>query len=195
VDVGACEHCGSIEELDSAHVSGRSRLEIIDIILGSAAHNNRVIKWDLDRFEQKFRSEHMPLEKAVLILCRKCHRKYDTSAMSLPPQSDSACPTVGRSSILPITFDPQGVTAFKRAFLVSKAATISIVYADGRTEKRHWNASKISWSSNILRNLRSRPYLRQGEWQSNGIVTVHVNVKTNKQTKVPRDTTPPFHES
>jgi hypothetical protein len=34
-EIGACEHCGSGENLESVHVLGRDRTEIIDLLLGT----------------------------------------------------------------------------------------------------------------------------------------------------------------
>ena len=180
VAVGACEHCGSKEELESAHVHGRDRTEIIDLILGNEVQDNLVIRLDLDRFEQEFRSAHEPFENVFLILCRNCHRKYDFYAASSVPQAGGASrPDAPHNDVLPISFDPHGAVACKQALLIEKVAEISVVYADGRTEVRHWDASRFSDDSNLIGNIRSRPDLRQGIWQSRGIVKVHVRVKTN----------------
>ena len=188
-EVGACEHCGSTEKLEAAHVRGRDRTEIIDILLGDAALDNRVIRIDLVRFEERFWSEHEPFEKAFLILCWNCHQKYDSSAIPPAPpithegEPDVALrPTAAHSDLLPISLDPPGAVAFKEALLQTRAVEIFVVYADGRTEERPWNASKFSETSNLFRNLRSRSYLRQGEWQSRGIVKVHCRVITNNES-------------
>src|SRR2546425_7263804 len=71
--VGACEHCGSSEKLESAHVHGRDRTDIIDLLLGTTDWDAEVIV-DLQQFEAAFRAEHDPIEKAVLILCEGCHQ-------------------------------------------------------------------------------------------------------------------------
>jgi hypothetical protein len=184
--VGGCEHCGSTKDLQSAHLRGRARKEIINSLLGDAAMADRVIRIDLNRFKRDFRAEHEPFEKAFLILCQDCHRKYDSFATSPAPPiarggkpDDASRPTAAHSDILPITLDPPGAVAFKHALLIAKEAEMSFVYADGRIEVHHWDASKFSETSNLFGNLRSRPELRQGEWQSRGIVKVHVRIITN----------------
>jgi len=78
------------------------------------------------------------------------------------------------SDILPITLDPSPVSAFKERLLERRAAEMIIYYSDGRSESRIWDASRFSEKSNVFGNLGSRPEFRQGEWQSRGIVTVHV---------------------
>jgi hypothetical protein len=65
---------------------------------------------------------------------------------------------------------------FKKALLEKKVAHMSIQYADGRIEKKVWNARKIKQSSSIIGNLRSRPEFRQGKWKKAGIVKLVVTV-------------------
>lgn len=65
---------------------------------------------------------------------------------------------------------------FKEELLRRRQAWIHVEYADGRTEKRLWNADRISASSNVLGNLRSRPEFRAGVWQGRGIKRVVVTL-------------------
>jgi hypothetical protein len=184
-EIGACEHCGSGDNLESAHVHGKDRTEIIDMLLGTSSPRDAV-SVDLGQFEEAFKSEHKPLEKAILVLCRDCHREYDSRAIQPNATAYSGrmadaetATSVSRpptSGILPIALDPSPVSVFKDRLLNRKAAEIVISYADGRTERRPWDASKFSESSNVLGNLRSRPEFRQGEWQSRGIVKVQARV-------------------
>lgn len=184
-EVGACEHCGSSEHLESAHVRGRDRTEIIELLLGGAGEDDAVAV-DLEQFEEAFRGEHEPFEKAILVLCQACHRKYDSAgARQQAPVSDAAsvsriaapaAPRSTSSGILPITLDPPQVGEFKEQLLVRKVAKITTFYEDGRTEERPWIASRFTEASDVFGNLRSRPEFRQGEWQSRGIVKVHVRV-------------------
>ncbi len=184
-EVGACEHCGVGEKLESAHVRGRDRTEIINSLLGTAEPADTV-RVDLVQFEKAFKSEHEPVEKAILILCRDCHWRYDSNILHQPasPQAThviSAADVMSASQatpegILPITLDPPRASDFKDELLKCGGAEITIHYSDGRTETRRWNASRFSESSNVFGNLRSRPEFRQGEWQSRGIVKVHVRV-------------------
>ena len=88
-EVSACEHCGTKDNLESAHVHGRDRNEIIDLVLDENTHNG-IATVDIGMFEERFKEEHHPLEKSILILCRSCHKKYDSKepqAVSLPQES------------------------------------------------------------------------------------------------------------
>lgn len=183
--VGACEYCGDGTELQSAHVRGRDRSQIIDLLL-SAISEEHLVSVDLEQFERSFRSEHYPVEKAILILCRKCHIKYDSvDTSNSPPTQDTAkvakhfgdTTTIDfQEGILPITLEPSQLVEFKRELLTCRRAGISVFYSDGRVEHRIWDASKFSESSNVMQNLRSRPELRQGVWRKSGIVKVHVRI-------------------
>lgn len=181
--VGACEHCGAAEELESAHVKGRDRNQIIDLLL-STVSTGSVVTVELRQFEENFRLEHDPVEKAMLILCRQCHKKYDTATL---PNVPDPVPIVGEragavpviespDSILPITLEPSQSVEFKRKLLACRRAQITTFYNDGRIEHRPWDASKFSGTSSVMGNLRSRSEFRQGAWQRSGIVKVHVSV-------------------
>ena len=74
VTLANCQHCGASENLEAAHVRGRDRNQIIDLVLEKFTHND-IITIDLGEFEKVFRAEHSPLEKSFLILCRSCHKK------------------------------------------------------------------------------------------------------------------------
>ena len=86
----------------------------------------------------------------------------------------------GRASthdaVLPISLDPSPAQVFKEALLRTKQAWIVIAYEDGREEVRLWDADRISSSSNIIGNLRSRSTFRAGAWQQNGITSVRVSI-------------------
>ena len=73
---------------------------------------------------------------------------------------------------LEIKLIPASPDQFKTLLLQKKHATITVYYADGRVDKRSWDANKLTESSNIMGNLRSRPDFRNGEWQKLGIVKV-----------------------
>lgn len=183
--VSACEHCGSKENLESAHVHGRDRNEIIDIVLNENTHNG-IATVDIGMFEDRFKEEHHPLEKSILILCRSCHKKYDsktpqpisTHQATIVPQDQSTV-SVNNEGYLPIILEPSDPDIFKQELLLTKQAEIETTYSDGRVEKKPWNATKFSISSNVFGNLRSRPEYRSGNWQSRGIIKVHVKVVKN----------------
>jgi hypothetical protein len=180
--IGSCEHCGATSELESAHVRGRDRNEIIDLVLAPYTLEG-VAEVDLVAFEEAFKAEHDPLEKSILILCRSCHRTYDSpiSDAARPPQksvhSPASLPSQNTDGMLPISFEPSDPAEFKRFLLLRKKAQIVTYYENGVVEKREWNARRFSASSNVRGNLRSRPEFRPGEWQRRGIVKVHVCVE------------------
>lgn len=74
--------------------------------------------------------------------------------------------------VLIIELKPAEQSDFKALLLKKKRANIITYYADGRVEKRIWDAGNMSESSGVLNNLRSRPEFRNGEWQKRGITKV-----------------------
>ena len=178
-EISACEHCGLKENLESAHVHGRDRNEIIDLVLSEYTYNG-VATLDISKFEQRFKEEHLPLEKSILILCRSCHKKYDSKAPKESTESVSQQPILENDEgYLPITLEPSDPDVFKQELLLTKQAIIETYYSDSRVERKTWNASRFSISSNVFGNLRSRPEYRAGSWQSKGIIKVHVKVVKN----------------
>ncbi len=182
--VGACEHCGSNKNLESAHIHGRDRTNIIDLLLGTSEPDGAV-SVDLGAFKEKFRAEHKPFEKSMLILCKVCHGKYDSGPVTrrrpigdrvMASHVGAAASASGGANLLPITLDPSEVNDFKSRLLDRKSAEIAVLYGDGLTETRRWNVSRFSKTSDVFRNLRSRHEFRQGKWQGLGIVKVHVRV-------------------
>ena len=94
-----------------------------------------------------------------------------------PAISRSARQTTGRGAALAITLDPPSPDAFKAALLRTRKAWIEITYQDGSKKVRPWNAYRISSSSNIIGNLRSRPEFRADAWRRNGIASVQVSIE------------------
>lgn len=184
-EISACEHCGSKDNLESAHVHGRDRNEIIDLVLGENTYDG-IVTVDIVKFEERFKEEHQPLEKAILILCRSCHKQYDSKTpqvMSVTQESNesvSKLPAVViEEGYLPITLEPSDPVVFKRELLLARHAIIETYYSDSKVERKPWNASRFSASSNVFGNLRSRPEYRSGKWQDKGIVKVHVKISKN----------------
>jgi hypothetical protein len=141
-----------------------------------------VVTVDLKQFKTDFQREHDPVEKAILILCRECHAKYDSGSRRLPFSAtdglgaDTIAVRESTADMLPITLEPPQPAEFKRQLLTHRRAEIATYYRDGRIKHRSWDASRFSESSNVMGNLRSRPEFRQGMWQGAGIVKVHVCV-------------------
>lgn len=180
--IGACERCGADGDLDAAHVHGRDRTDIINLLLGTSEIGTPVEK-DLKEFEHAFRREHEPVEKAILVLCKSCHRKYDAAAnrsgANHPARVRAAAPgprVYSSSDFLPISLDPPRPKDFKTQLLERRKAVIEVLYEDGTVDRRPWNALRFHETSNVFGNLRSRPEFRQGAWQSNGIVKLNVRV-------------------
>ncbi len=176
-ETAACQQCGSTNALESAHVKGRDRNQIIDQILADNSSKN-VVTVMLDWFEEKFREAHDPIDETILILCRSCHTNYD-SAPSIAKQSipEPVIEKKYQNHLLPITLDPSNPDIFKSELLISKRAEIQINYADGRTEYKPWDASRFKTTSNVFGNLRSRTQFRSGVWKGHNIDSVHVRVE------------------
>jgi hypothetical protein len=147
--IGACEHCGAGGELDAAHVHGRDRTEIINILLGASAPEG-LVDVDLKEFEQRFKREHDPVEKAILVLCTSCHRKYD----ALPTEVTKAKLTTASATerahsaslshdVLPISLYPCQPDDFKAKLLERRVAIVEVLYADGSVDRKPWNASRL----------------------------------------------------
>lgn len=179
--VGACEHCNTTVSLDSAHVKGKDRNDIIDLVLSEYVTDVGV-EVDLFAFEEKFKAEHYPLEKSFLILCRPCHRAYDGNQtqnarhVRPDPTRVEASDDVFQGNVLPIVLEPSDPVIFKSQLLVSRRAIINIHYENGSSEEQVWNAQQFSVTSNVIGNLRSRLQFRQGEWQRKRIERLVVKV-------------------
>lgn len=177
-EVGSCQFCGTLEgPFDAAHIAGRKRTTILHELLGST-ESSEIVHVDLRAFEAAFRSEHSPVEKSLLVLCRECHAAYDRPN-STPDNDDEPVlekPSSIRPGILPITLEPRGTAEFRSELLRTRRAIMRVTHDDGRTVERSWNARKLVETSNVLGNLRSRPEFRQGAWRESGIVSLHVRV-------------------
>ena len=66
---------------------------------------------------------------------------------------------------------------FLAALLRTKEAWLEVSYNDGRKEVRRWDAPRMSPSSNVINNLRSRPEFRAGNWQNKGIASLRVSIE------------------
>ena len=182
IRIANCNHCGLSNDLQSAHVRGRERNQIIDTLLNQFTHNN-VVTIDLALFEQLFDAEHLPIEKTILILCRDCHSKYDSVVIDSAPFTVNGTVAALTEPLstnswaqLPISFVPSDPVTFKADLLRKRKAQIKIRYVNGQEQIKTWNVSRFSASSNLVGNLRSRPEFRYGKWQQLGIVSVVVEI-------------------
>jgi protein-arginine kinase activator protein McsA len=83
VKIGRCEYCNTSDgQLDSAHLHGKERKEIIKKILSNYTKGS-VIKINLNDFKVKFIQAHTPIEETIKILCKGCHTKYDNKEESI----------------------------------------------------------------------------------------------------------------
>jgi hypothetical protein len=78
--------------------------------------------------------------------------------------------------VLPIELFPSDQDAFKKAMRQSEKARISVIYSDGSIKTKTWKVSRMSETSNVIGNLRSRKAFRSGTWQNSGIVRIEVHV-------------------
>ena len=165
-------------------VDDRDRLDRIDEFLRTSQYWERVADLgDLQRYcEAQYR--------AIDALCR-VNRKYLSSL--LPPVEETgeesemdpalATPTQhGEEGGLPIVLEPSPTSAFKAALLHQGHAWIVEIYRDGRREIRRWNAARMSESSGILGNLRSRPRYRKGAWEPLGLKSLSVSIRNPRST-------------
>ena len=98
-------------------------------------------------------------------------------AREAPTNQKRTRQTTPQDAPLPIALNPSPARVFKDALLRTKQAWIVETYMDGNEKARLWNAERITQSSDIIGNLRSRPEFRPGAWQRNGIVSVLVSIE------------------
>lgn len=160
------------------------QLERIDGFLRTSLYWERVADFgDLQRYcEAQYR--------ATDALCR-VNRKYLASLrppveeVGEEPESNGA-PTArterAGADALPIVLEPSPASAFRTALLRQGHAWIVEIYRDGRREIRRWNAGRMSESSGILGNLRSRPRYRKGAWEPLGLKSLIVSMRNPRAT-------------
>ena len=78
---------------------------------------------------------------------------------------------------LPTVLDPSPEATFTTALLRQGNAWIVEIYRDGRREIRRWNAARLSESSRIFGNLRTRPRYRKGTWEQLGLKSLIVSIR------------------
>lgn len=80
-----------------------------------------------------------------------------------------------RRETLPIQLEPAG-RAFQERLVAGGEAWLTTYYDDGREEVQRWDASRMSPTSNVIANLRSRPNHRNPRWKDLGITRVRVTI-------------------
>lgn len=183
--IGKCQYCGSTNNLHAAHIHGFDRILLIIEALGDSLKGKIITSVDLDEFEKRFCKLHSNPEEIFLILCRKCHKIYDSKTseseinngiISSTEIKNQLTNTYDFNSVLPIKLFPSDVDEFKRQFLLYKKAIITILYNDGSREEKIWKVSRFSETSNVIGNLRSRPEFRQSNWQDANIKGIQVKI-------------------
>ena len=160
------------------------RLERIEEFLRASQYWDRVVDLgDLQRYcEAQYR--------AIDALCR-VNRKYLASLLPPVEETDgepevSGTPTAATAQVgaeaLPIVLDPSPESTFRTALLRQRHAWIVEIYRDGRREIRRWNAARMSESSGILGNLRTRPRYRKGAWEPLGLKSLIVSIRNPRTT-------------
>ena len=165
-------------------IEDRERLERIDEFLCESAYWERVADLgDLQRYcEAQYR--------AIDALCR-VNRQYLASL--LPPEEETdeepeidpaqAAPSENAGAdALPIVLNPSPASVFRTALLRQRHAWIVEIYRDGRRETRCWNAARMSESSGIHGNLRSRPRYRKDAWKQLGLRSLIVSIRNPRST-------------
>lgn len=119
---------------------------------------------------------------ANLDACREEQRSRIRAVSRIPE-------TVARAvaqDVLPIKLVPPNEANFKEAVRRSGLARISISYKGGRTTTQIWKITRLTRSSSIIGNLRSRKEFRQGEWQRRGMCGVVVTAASDSPAKAHR---------
>lgn len=114
------------------------------------------------------------LQKRLNEILDACRREQRSKTI-LGIETRSGISPTNRAE-LPIKLFPPNLKEFRETVLRSGSATIKVYFIDGRSENMTWKISRLSPTSNIIGNLRSRPKFRSREWQRYGIVRIEVTV-------------------
>ena len=172
IPIGSDGPCMPLDDLEK--VGNVYKLQKGAIYYRNGSQNDQAVGSDLDRIYRWF---------------IKQRSNVGQSSTSIPqvalstPSSRSSFRTHSQHDTLPIQLHPSP-SEFKRALLATKRAKIAVTYEDGHVEEHVWHAHRISPSSNIIGNLRSRPKFRAGAWQRNGIAQVKATVIGPEQHSV-----------
>lgn len=86
------------------------------------------------------------------------------------------CGLLNNGKVLPIEFIPNDKEKFIEILLQKKQARYDIIYQNGSKETKQWNITRLSETSSLVGNIRSREEFRQGEWQEKNIKLVRFYV-------------------
>ncbi len=176
-EIGKCEECETLENLEAAHIQGKDRKFHIKKSYEKYSDGMKLIDVDLVEFEKNFIESHFPLNENFKILCKSCHRKYDKVSEQIEIfESVNTNEDNSNYDTLEIQLYPNDTDEFKELLLIHKSALIKIYYANNTIEIKEWKANRFSENSDVIRNLRSRIEFRQGNWQKLNISKVEVEI-------------------
>lgn len=89
---GVCQNCGRKAELQSAHIHGKGRRNIIENELAKFMDNG-IINCNLKEVEELVIRAHTPIEEVFMFLCSDCHHKYDHDDKSIKNLESRPLPT------------------------------------------------------------------------------------------------------
>lgn len=96
----------------------------------------------------------------------------------LIPLKKSTTPNRGNkpsSNDVPVYLIPDNLDVFKQELLNKKCAEITLTYDTGRIEKKPWVVSNFDLTSNLMGNIKSRPFWRTRK--VDGLIEVRIEVK------------------
>ncbi|MBS3129028.1 hypothetical protein J4410_07850 [Candidatus Woesearchaeota archaeon] len=75
-----CQICKEKRELEAAHVKGKTRKVMIEILINKyrLEEDKNKVKLDIDKFEKELLAAHKHIEECFKFLCSQCHIKYDS---------------------------------------------------------------------------------------------------------------------
>jgi hypothetical protein len=187
---GVCEglegrNCGKTDQtLESAHIHGRGRRNIIEDILLQRYFKEDIVQCDLKSIEKEILEEHGTIADAFKFLCHQCHVEYDNLERNMLStiSNPSSIGDLSRQSITPVSinanelnlkFFPDNEVLFKTLLIKSQKAYIFLRKVDGTFEQRTWDATRFRETSNLRGNIFSG-YLRN--WKQKGIVEAKFSI-------------------
>ena len=76
---------------------------------------------------------------------------------------------------VPVLLNPSDPEEFKEELLKKKLANITLNYADGSHRESVWKANNFDSTSNVMENIKSRPFWRTRK--SDGLIEVIITIK------------------
>lgn len=165
-------------EYMAAVVGGETRLGRIEDFVRESGYEARVEPFgDLRRYcEQQYRQVVALGEVNKAYLRSIAEGVLDMVGPPGSAEEDGAAMEAMVGDPLPIRFDPPG-PEFKKRLLTTQEAWVTTFYADGRVATRRWDASRMSATSNVIANLRSRPEYRNPMWRQLGISHILATIR------------------